>query len=186
MNGRVHSRIFVGIKCLPGRALLCLAVALLLAMTPGASSAGNAEESVVDHDYVFAFDEDGYSGEWVSVEALGIEFCLPEELSEKEPPEGCAFAAEDESGTICLRIRLEAGDVADIDAWAERNLSVYGWEDANFYRALVTTGDQEVTVRILLGGGRLAAFEFIASDPDDPFVNSALQIVGSVSEDWLS
>ena len=59
----------------------------------------------------FAFDDEGYTGEWVSLEGLDLQFCLPDGWAALEPELGAAFSAVSGDAAARLDVSLELEDV---------------------------------------------------------------------------
>ncbi len=146
------------------------------------SSAFALAEDIGDYD--FEFNDDGYEGEWVTLEGQGMEFCLPEGWKEVESADGAFYAASNGDASASLSIRLEAEGVEDIIAWGETNLDSYEVDEANFYDALVVEADTSITVRFILDEGKLLSFDFVRADAGALSREFALQIVGSTCLTW--
>lgn len=138
-----------------------------------------------DTGFGFDFSDDGYSGEWVEISPLAMEFCLPDDWTEAEPPEGAEFAATRADGAASMAIRLEDVGVEDLEAWGKANLDGYALDTASFYQVLVTRSDQALTARLTLGEGNLIAFAFTRESADALPDETALQIVGTACETWV-
>ena len=69
-----------------------------------------------DAELKFDFEDDGYDGEWVQIDALNIEFCLPQGWSEAQPSAGDVYAAASPDGRAALAIRMEGEHVSDLQA----------------------------------------------------------------------
>ena len=165
---------------------ILLAALLLFCAGAVAEEAVETVEAVEEdgEDLDFEFEDDGYDGEWITLQEQGFEFCLPEGWKEAEHGEGALYAAAAGDGTATLSIRDVAGDVEDLVAWGEMNLDRYDLEEANFYYALVVEGDQDVAVYFLLDEERLMAFDFTRADAEALPRAFALQIVGSTCLTW--
>ena len=137
-----------------------------------------------DGDFGFDFTGDGYDGEWVSVEALNIEFCLPDGWQPSQADNGTAYAAAKRDGSATLAIRAEAHDVADLAEWGRANLKDYTVDETNFYQVLVSETEQSLVVRLLTSENVLLAFEFARADAAALSEDFALEIVGTVCELW--
>ncbi len=155
---------------------LCLAALMLFAC------AGLAETT--DEEFGYAFDDEGYTGEWTSLEGLGLQFCLPDGWAQLENELGAACSAVSSDGTVNLDVRLEAENVDQLDAWADANLP--GWEraDAGLYDAAVLETGEQLSVYFTDGSMRVICFCFNRVDPSALSRAFALQIAGSTSEDW--
>ena len=68
------------------RLLVAVMAVLMLAM-PGASGETDIPE---DGMFDFSFDDGGYTGSWLRVDDLGLEFCLPDGWQPAEPQAGAA------------------------------------------------------------------------------------------------
>ena len=165
-------------------------IAILLAVLLLFSAGTLAEEPVVDaveeddEDFGFEFVDDGYDGEWITLQEQGFEFCLPDGWKEAEAGEGALYAAAAGDGSATLSIRDVAGDVEDLVSWGEMNLERYELEEANFYYALVVEGDQDMAVYFIVDEERLMAFDFTRADAEALPRAFALQIVGSTCLTW--
>ena len=131
----------------------------------------------------FAFDDEGYTGEWVSLEGLDLQFCLPDGWAALEPELGAAFSAVSGDAAARLDVSLELEDVFSLKLWADEN--VPGWEagEAGLYEAAVEETEDRLTIR-LVDAGRLIAFRFDRASEEAMPRLFALQIAGSLSEDW--
>ncbi|MDO4867646.1 MAG: hypothetical protein Q4C10_14025 [Clostridia bacterium] len=155
--------------------ILALLIAALLL-----PCAALAEE---DGDFGFDFGDEGYTGEWVRVDGMSLEFCLPEGW---EQTGEASYAASDDAGnTVALTITVAAEGVEDILAWGESNLNVYEICGAGFYDVLVEETDERLTACFLDNSNCLIRFEFVRSSRDALSRDFALQIVGSINESWL-
>ena len=136
-----------------------------------------------DGDFGFDFGDDGYTGEWVRVDDMSLEFCLPEGW---EQTGEAAYGMQDSDGnTVALTISVAAEGVDDILVWGESNLNVYEICGAGFYDVLVEETDEKLTVCFLDNTDSLIRFEFTRSSADALTRDFALQIVGSINESWL-
>lgn len=144
-----------------------------------------AETGASPADFSFDFDDEGYDGAWVSVEALGIEFCLPDGWTEVEAGEGVAYAAAREDGLARLEIRPEAEDVASPTAWAKDNLEAWELVEDDYFDVLLTADDATLTARILLKGGKLVALAFTRETEEALPWQRALRIVDTVYAEWM-
>ena len=159
------------------RRLICALLALLMLSLPALAEVGD------ELDFEFA-DDEGYTGDWLELDALGIELCLPDGWTIAEPGEGEAFAAAREDGAAAMAIRVEAEGVADIGDWAEANLAGYEVDDEDIFDTIYAEQGDGVTAYRLYGD-QLLAFDFIRDGEDSLPVDFALQIVGSANELWI-
>ena len=162
------------------RTLAVILAALLLFGGAMAEEEGFGEPE----DFGFEFVDDGYEGEWVEVEALSIEFCLPAGWKQTEAADGVAYAAENTDQTASLGIQLVAEGVEDLTAWGEENLKTYEKDEANFYDVLVVEGEEALGIGVIISGGRLIVFDFHRTSPDAITRSLALKIVGSACDIW--
>ena len=164
--------------------LAVILAAMLLLSSAAALAEGDLEADLGDEDFGFEFMDDGYSGEWVSVDALGFEFCLPTGWIKGEATGESAFSASNEAGTASLSISLRAEGVADIAAWGELNLDRYDIDEANFYDALIVEEAHALTLYTVISDERLIAFAFTRAGEEAMPREYALQIVGSACVLW--
>lgn len=136
-------------------------------------------------DFGFDFSDEGYTGEWMPIEALGLEFCLPDGWTPVTPGEGAAFAAASDDGAAALTVRLEAEDVTDVLAWAESRLDGYRVDDSGFNPVLVSENADGVTLRFVCDDDRLIAFDFTRRGEAALTTEFALEIAGSTYESWI-
>ena len=136
-------------------------------------------------DFGFDFADEGYTGEWTPIEALGMEFCLPDGWTPVTPGEGAAFAAAKDDGTAGLSVRLEEEGVEDVLAWAERRLDSYRVDESSFYEVLVVEDAGAVTLRFICNEGQLVAFDFTRESEAALTTDFALEIAGSTYESWI-
>lgn len=151
-----------------------LAATLLLA-------AALAEEDL----FGFDFDDEGYTGTWTDIPALGVEFCLPDGWTSVEAGEGVAFAARTDDGTAALEVTMAAEAVENIVDWAEENLTGYKADTAGFFDTLYIEADDGISVYRLNYEDQVMAFAFTRSAPEALSLAFALEIVDSVSEGWV-
>lgn len=144
-----------------------------------------AETGFDPGDFTFDFDDEGYDGAWVTVEALGLEFCLPDGWAQAEAGEGVAWAAVNGDGTARLEIRLEDEGVTTLTAWAKANLDTWELVEDDYFDALLTADDATLTARILLNGGRLVALAFTRESEAALPWQMALQIVDTAYAEWM-
>ena len=145
---------------------------------------GLAETEWNENDVGFGEFDDGYDGSWVQVDALGIEFCLPDGWSEASTPDGAAFAAAKSTGDATLTLRLAAQSVDDLNAWGAENLGKTQPDTANFYSVLLTGDKSTLNVYLIISGGNVLAFDFTRGSEEALSRQFALQIVGSACELW--
>lgn len=158
------------------RRLICALLALLMMALPALA------EDEEEFGFEFA-DDEGYTGDWLELDALGIELCLPDGWAITEPGEGEAFAAAREDGAAAMAIRVEAEGVADIGSWAEENLAGYEMDDEDIFDTIYAEQGDGITAYRLYGD-QLLAFDFIRDGEDGLSLDFALQIVGSANELW--
>ena len=152
----------------------CLAALLLCCATAGALA----------DDFGSEFLGDGYEGEWTSVEALGIEFCLPAGWSEVQAQGDAVFAAQDETGNAFLSLRSVAGEVGDLAAWGSANLPDAQPEEANFFKVLVDEADGVLSIYLVVADEELIAFDFLRKSEADMPRQFAVQIVSTACALW--
>ena len=158
--------------------LVMLVVALLLGTVALADPAD---------DFGFFFAGEGYTGQWAEVDALGLEFCLPDGWVALEPSDGAYFTAVSGDGTVTLDIRVEADGIDDLESWATEHLSNFAMDAAGLYEALVVEPNENgIGVAIKLSDGRLAHFRFARAGEEDMPREYALEIVGTTSENAFS
>ena len=157
------------------RFLITLLIALL-----ALGVAATAEEE----GFGFDFAEEGYEGEWILIDDLDIEFCLPEGWTPLEVDEDEAFTAMSEDGRASLRVRLEQEGVEDLTIWGESRLDSYRTGEANLHDVLIVETEESLIVRFIADEDRLIAFEFAREAPEALELDFALQIVGSAYEGW--
>lgn len=159
-----------------------LAILLLVALLASGCVQALAEDG---EGFDFSFDEEGYTGAWITVESLGLEFCLPDGWTPGEAGEDTAYVAAREDGQAALTIRVEEEGVADLAAWAGENLQDWELAEDDFLDILFTQSEGELCARVLLNDGRLTAFEFTRAGEDALPTSFALQIMGTVYEEWM-
>ena len=152
-------------------ALLALALLLLSA-------------AVAEEDFGFDFDDEGYTGEWMLIDALGLELCLPDGWTPVEAGEGVAFAAAREDGTAQFSIRVADQAAEDIVAWGDEHLDGYDIDDSGFFDTLVVEGEPGVSIYRLDADRNVLAYEFTRENEDAISRSFALEIVDSVNEAW--
>lgn len=144
-----------------------------------------AAAAFAEEDFGFDFDDEGYTGEWLEVPELGIEFCLPDGWTPLEAGEDVLFAAAKDDGAATLMIGVVEEDVSDLIQWADANLAGYRVDTAGFYDTLLTEADNEVAVYRLDDDDRVVAFLFTRDSADALSADFALEIVDSVNESWI-
>ena len=158
------------------RRLLCALLAALMLTLPAL-----AEQ---DSDFSFDFDDEGYTGEWVELPVLGIEFCQPDGWAFVEGLEGEGYAAATEDGSASLIIRVEANEVDDIVAWGDANLSGYEVDASGFFDTLVVEDKQALDI-YRLNNEDVIHFAFTRASEDALSRAFALEIVDSMNEAWI-
>ena len=158
-----------------------LLAALLVVLLLGATALAETSD-----DFDFFFDDNGYTGEWTGVDALNMEFCLPDGWVTITPDDGAVFSAVSANGGAALDIRVEAEGVENLSAWAAAHLSDYVTDEAGVYDAVVLEPDEgRISVAFLFSDGKLVHFRFTRATEEDLPREYALQIAGSTSENWL-
>jgi hypothetical protein len=160
---------------------ICLSAMLALMLLLCASA--SAEEDWEDYAAFEAFD-DGYDGNWVQVNALDIEFCLPEGWHETTSPEGAAYAAASDPGDATLAIRLSAENVDDLAAWGAANLKNSQPGNAGFYDVLLCGDGNAMSAYLIITQSNVLAFDFTRTSEAALSPEFALQIVGSACALW--
>ena len=137
-------------------------------------------------DFGFDFDDEGYTGTWMTIPELDIEFCLPDGWTQVEAGEDAAFAAVKDGGGAALAVRLEAEAVEDVVSWADASLArgSYEIDTTGFFDTLIVASADGVTVYRLNDLDQLLAFEFARASEGELSRDFALEIVESVSEAW--
>ena len=136
-----------------------------------------------EEDFGFDFGDDGYTGEWLELPALGIELCLPDGWEIVEAGEDVDFAAAAKDGSASMSILLVADDVTDLIAWADERLEAYEVDNEGFFDTVYTQDEANVTVYRLYDA-KLLAFDFTRKSEESLPLGFALQIVGSANESW--
>ena len=170
------------------RKLLCclLALALLTGAALAEFDFSEFEDAFGDGYEDFSFDDEGYDGAWVTIDALAMELCLPEDWTEQTASDGAVFAASKDDGTARLTLRLEAENVESILDWVQKNMTDaddYALEDAGLYASVVRESDGEVLVDVLTDGGSVVLFSFERASREALSRELALEIAGSLYED---
>lgn len=156
--------------------------ALLALLLMGAFALAEPAED----DFNVFFSDGGYTGQWVTIDALHMEFCLPDDWVEMPADDGSVYTAISPDGTVTMDIRVEATGVDSIADWAEDHLTEYALDDAGLYEAVVVEPDaNRIGVAIRLYDGALVHFRFARADEEDMPREYALEIAGSTSENWL-
>lgn len=137
-------------------------------------------------DDAFGLDQfdDGYDGNWIQIDALSMEFCLPDGWGESSPSSDAAFTAVNAAGDAALRIRSVAENVSDLAKWGAANLKSSQKDEANFYDVLVTEGEDALSVYLIIQDEDVIAFDFKRKSPSALPRQFALQIVGSACALW--
>lgn len=135
------------------------------------------------------FDDGGYTGEWTSVDALNIEFFLPDGWVVGEGAEDEAFFAENEDGSVQLGIgQVEADyDGTDLAGWAQENVSGdFSIGLANHQEAVLCIDNEigRVLVIVPTSDGSMIAFSFFRTSPDALSDARALEIAGTCTDLW--
>lgn len=128
--------------------------------------------------------EDGYDGNWIQIDGLSMEFCLPDGWSESSATSDAAFAAVNAAGDAALRIRSVAENVNDLAKWGADNLKNSQKDEANFYGVLVTEQEDALSVYLIIQDGDVLAFDFKRKSESALPRQFALQIVGSACALW--
>ena len=136
-----------------------------------------------EEDFDFDFDDGGYTGEWVALKGLDLQFCLPDGWTALESDLSLAFQGISDDSRVTLEVGEIARDVDDLPTWADANLSGHETDEAGLYFAVTQESDEQVTVYIL-DADRVIAFRFDRAAVDAISRDFALQIAGSTSEDW--
>ena len=157
-----------------------LAALLALAMMLLAAALAEDEDA-----FGFEFDDEGYTGEWLTIDALSLELCLPDGWTQVEAGEEAAFAAKKDDGTAALAIRVEAEAVEDMVAWGDENLAGYEIDDTGFFDTLIVQTQDAVSVYRLEEDGKVLSFLFTRQDEASLQLSFALEIVDSAEEAWL-
>ena len=143
---------------------------------------GEALEPVFDD----SFDGEGYDGAWVTIDDLGVEFCLPEGWTEAEPAEGAAYRAVSPDGEATLDVSLFGAECGaeGMTQWAEAHLDQpFEVVMANGQEVAVVREDTALTVLVPLAGD-VARVDFTRSDEAALSDALALSIAGSCSDAW--
>jgi len=152
------------------------------------SEADMAEFEIWDGDDIIGFmpgDEGGYTGEWMPLEELNMEFCLPDgwQLAVTEE-EKVVFYAEKEDASVSLAICIESNAVQDIFLWGDRNLESYEIDTASFYDVIIKEIDNQTTVYLINAENKLLGFRFNYEDIEAISREMILEIVGTAYEIW--
>jgi hypothetical protein len=165
-----------------GAILMRIWLSAMLALMLLLCASASAEEDW--EDYAFEAFDDGYDGSWVQVDALGIEFCLPDGWHETASPEGAAYAAASDQGNATLAIRLAAESVDDLAAWGAANLRNSQPGTAGFYDLLLSGDGNAMSAYLIITEDNVLAFDFTRTSEDAFSAEFALQIVGSACALW--
>jgi hypothetical protein len=165
-----------------GAILMRIWLSAMLALMLLLCASASAEEDW--EDYAFEAFDDGYDGSWVQVDALGIEFCLPDGWHETASPEGAAYAAASDRGDATLAIRLIAESVDDLAAWGAANLKNSQPGTAGFYDVLLNGDGNAMSAYLIITEDNVLAFDFTRTSEDAFSAEFALQIVGSACALW--
>ena len=132
----------------------------------------------------FEMESEGYTGEWIQLVNLNMEFCLPDGWSEALTEEEMEFYAETEDRKGSISIYIESETEEDLLAWADKNLGQYETDIANFYDVAMQSEENRMTIYLINAENRLIAFRFIY-DAENPVSREfALEIVGSACDVW--
>lgn len=135
-------------------------------------------------NFGFVADSDGYTGEWVSLENLNMQFCLPDGWEMALTEEEVAFYAETEDGKNSLSISVISDSEDDILVWSEQNLVQYEVDTANFYDVVLQRTDMQMDIYLINAENKLLAFRF-DYDAENPITRElALEIVGTACDVW--
>ena len=164
------------------RILAALLAAMLLCCA--AACAESEDPFANDDEFDFEFVDEGYEGDWIEIEELSIELCLPEGWTPIQAEAGAAYAAVSADGSAGLSIRVAARDVDDVAAWGKENLEAFETDEANFYDVLVVEEQAAVTIYADVSEDGLLAFDFTRADGEALSREFALQIVGTACAVW--
>ena len=158
-----------------------IALMLILLLLAGAACAETG-----NHDYSFSFDEDGYSGEWVTValDGLTVELCLPDGWTGDVGEDG-VYSASDGAEDVQMTLRVAAEQVDDLEEWAGENLDGWDMDEAGLYDVAVTQGESALEIYVPASRGRLLVYRFEGDGADALFRAYALMIAGSGYEGWM-
>ena len=181
--------------------ILLLAVALLAmgAMAETTEIPAPTPTPTPKPDFGEMFGADGYDGEWVTLPALDIEFCLPEGwhgAAFDELDEVRAFTGSNADETVKLNITLwDASDDGDYTGQTGEAFLKYLaeslWEDktrltkANGMEVALYRGEEEDRTDVLVlvpQPERVICFGFQCETPDAIEDDFALAIAGTMTE----
>ena len=169
-----------------------LIMAVLMAAIAGLAEPSETETegapagAVDETDAGFAPESEGYTGEWVSVDALNIEFCLPDGWQVADTQEDVVLYAANGDASAQLYIYLEAQDVEDLTAWAEENLNEYETGTANQHEVLIEQDAEagQIFIQFINAENQLITFQFDYDAESGLTREFALEIVGSAHDIW--
>ncbi len=147
------------------------------------------EEDPTD-GFDLTFDDGGYSGEWTSVEALNVEFFLPEGWVSGEAAEDEYFFAENGDGTADLGIGIydDAYDGGELSDWAAANLDAdeYIIGTANTQDVVVLKDDEIGRILVLVpnANGYIIGFNFHRDSQSVLSDSFAVEIAGTCTDLW--
>lgn len=135
------------------------------------------------------FDDGGYVGAWTSVDALNIEFFLPEGWTVGEAAEDEYFFAENADESVQLGIELYGAsyDGEDLAGWAQENVfSDYSIGLANHQEVVLVIDNEigQVLVLVPASEERVIAFSFFRTSVDAISDAMALEIAGTCTDLW--
>ena len=156
-----------------------IGILLLAAMLVGAGVTtrmealpGEIAEAGIADD---TFEDDGYDGQWATVEALDVEIFLPEGWTGEDVAEGdvCYRAASaDGAASLSIAYPVEGGAAGEVVS-------------ANGKSARLARGeDLSLSLTMELSEDRLALFRFERASEDALSEDLALQIAGSCTDVW--
>ena len=175
--------------------VLLLAVFVLALGAMAETAETPAPSPTPEPDFGEKFGSDGYDGEWVTLPALDIEFCLPEGwhgVAFDELDEVRAFTGSNADNTVTLFITLWDGDYTGQTGEAFlKYLAESLWEDktrlanANgmevaLYRG--ECGDHTDVLVLVPQPERVICFGFHCDSPDAIEDDFALAIAGTMTE----
>ena len=166
-------------------AALLASVALAAEVAPVEAPTEEPEETL---EPVFddSFDGEGFDGAWVTIDDLGVEFCLPEGWTEAEPAEGAAYRAVSPDGAATLDVSLfgvECG-AEGMTQWAEEHLDLpFEVVMANGQEVAVVRDGTGLTVLVPVAGD-VARVDFTRTDEEALTDAFALAIAGTCSDAW--
>lgn len=175
-----------------------LAILLMAAlMTSFAFASENEEEWFFDGEelavegewedleaFGFEPESEGYSGEWIHLEDLNMEFCLPDGWAIALTEEDVNFYAETSDGKGSIAVYVESDMELDLFAWADNNLEQYETDIASFYDVVLQSDNTRLYIYLINAEGKLIAFRFIFDAASPISREFALEVVGSAYEVW--